>query len=315
MLLNPGWLVQQAASRTAAVLLLLVALSSVSGCSHCHSLMTKHRKPQLVALPPETVTVTGVVRNSGIYNLPDVGGYTLQQAIAVAGGMVPDWTNGNAIAATALVSNNWSITAVTLRRQDVTYVIPAFLVESSEYGRIRLKDRDVVCVLSLREAGYEVTVADNNTATTTPAKLYEGTNSNETLVSFQGVTLLNGREIDVNDLKNVLGTTLDVNGKLLFQTSQDTADKIFDFNSANPAAFVRVIRRASSDGLPRVYIFPIVQTSQLNNADTVLGGYRPLGGDTIVYLPAGTDPLVVVSDLSEKRLRRGLEAARRQARY
>jgi hypothetical protein len=79
--------------------------------------------------------------------------------------------------------------------------------------------------------------------------------------------------------------------------------------------FARVLRRATVDGQPRIFIFPIKYSAEDDGYDRIRNSYNVIGGDTITYLPAGTDPLVLISELSEDRLRRTLgrlhSAARR----
>ena len=282
-------------------------LISLSGCSLCQSILARHRKAPEIKVPPRTVTVTGIVKNPGLYELPEVGSLSIQQAVAKAGGMMPDMARLTAGITTSLAvdedyQRTWSELAVTLRRGQITYVIPALLAESSEYGHIRLIDRDVVAVLPWTEAGL-TGLAESNT---------DGSDE----ISVVGASLLSGKVSTVRELKSAVGVGDGVlNGTTLFNASGDRSGKIFDDGLRAPPRFARVVRRATLDGLPRVYVFPIQYAAGDDKSfNAVRQKYEPIGGDQILYLPAGTDPLVVLSEMGEERLRRTLQVVRRVSR-
>jgi hypothetical protein len=296
------------------IALLLVMLILLPGCQLYEAVLAKHHKQPEIVLPPRTITVTGIVRNTGQYELPEIGGLTIQQAIAQAGGMMP--ATASLVASPAVPANfsneyasHWEKLAVTIRRGQITYVLPAQLVESTEYGRIRLIDRDVIAVLPLREAGFDVDAKGE------PANRFEANSLGDESITINGATVLANRVSSISDLEALLSPQ-SLNGRILFNTTLDKSvvGKVFDRSRTDPAMFARVLRRATVDGQPRIFIFPIKYSAEDDGYDRIRNSYNVIGGDTITYLPAGTDPLVLISELSEDRLRRTLGRLHSDAR-
>ncbi|MCA9065002.1 MAG: SLBB domain-containing protein [Planctomycetaceae bacterium] len=293
----------RAISFLASSLLLLLLLVPMTGCQMCSALLQKRPETPEVVLPPRTITVTGIVRTSGVYELPP-GGYTLQQAVAKAGGMMPDMVqilpgNFGPIDVKADFQRTWGALAVTLQRGQLTYVIPAQLVESTEYGHVVLADGDVVSVLPWAEAGLTNLAQDNT----------NGIND----FSVAGTSLLSGKVSSVSELKTALELQT-VTGETLFNNTTGKGNKaqlIFDDSRFAPPRFARVLRRATLDGLPRIFIFPIKYANDPDSSfDALRKMYVPISGDQISYLPPGTDPLVVLSELHQERVRRTVSALR-----
>ena len=258
-------------SKNGYVRLILYTLSVtvvvlLQGCVAIRNLKECCRKkpaPASIVAPPRTVTVSGIVLNPGTYELPEVAGMTLQKAIAEAGGFMPSGIAYGAVEgfpdAVRFHEEHISKLALTLQREEITYVIPCPMVNTTELGVIRLRDRDVLTVMTLEAAGFDYGRFPKDSALSKPALEFEDSNPEKT-VRFLGATLLNGEEVELNEVKALLGLTKDevIKGStlgLFGHVSDQNGGKLIDW-SRNPQ-IARVTRRVSGDGRPRIFYVPL----------------------------------------------------------
>lgn len=277
--------------RNVKLLVFLATLLPMTGCQLISTVFHKKKEEIRIVPPDRTVTVTGMVSHSGEFVIPDLGGLTIQKAMALAGGVRTSAITR--VEEPAMIVKDYSTVlgslAVTLRRGSITYVIPAPLIDNTEYGHMRLIDRDVIAIVPLEDAGFGKSPA------------VTGNSGDVSQVSFQGATILRGQQLSLRELSPR------IDGKTLFNASIEKRKNVIDDTLGALPTVARVTRRATRDGLPRVLIIPIQQSAGETlpeYVDTIYTNFRARGGDTIAYLPPGTDPLLIISGLAESRIRR-----------
>jgi len=210
---------------------------------------------------------------------------------------------------------------VLIQRDEISYVIPCALVNMTELGNIRLRDRDVVTVVTYQEAGFD---GSNDSSVKQAAQDFQANNPLKT-VRFLGATKLDGAEISLAQVQNLLspvdaadagapgpppvpasGEPISGSRGGLFGGSTSS---FIDWNR-NPQ-IARVTRRASNDGRPRVFYIPLegqfgmtttptASADPLNFTQKIHQGFVLRGGDDIAYLQINQDPLVALSQVAEQ---------------
>ena len=290
-----------------AVLLCLASLGFNSGCQVATSMLTKHfqhcKKPIPDSMPVRTLTVSGEVRNPGILEFPEYGGLTIQKAIAECGGMGP----GSILLSSAGIAdpagngyNDYlSTRVVTLNRANATYIIPAEVVDSTEFGRIRLQEHDVVSVVNIKSLG--LTKADNSEIVSSDANPLKA-------ITLNGTTRLEQTEF-TNAQLQAIATNFKIGAPLTVFTNvfEENVMKIVDAEQG--PAMIRLTRYATLDGLPQIFLIPASEgiATELKNQILIRGG------DAITYLPPGLDPLLISSSIAEGQTQAAMGRIRQYA--
>lgn len=285
----------------------------VSGCQTTSNEFRNIEAEVQAVAPARTTTVTGLVRNPGEFEFPVHGGLTIQKAIALAGGLIPANyvfrpldSDGSTLADSYL--EQIRELAVTLQRGNVTYVVPAELIDASEVGRIRLSDRDVLAVVSANSLGFRTAAEGIETdAIDREANPLKNVVINGLVTAAGGVRSISEIEQQINQDPDTAKEKAD---SALFVIGQND---LVDNDRTLPPAFARVSRRVTTTGLPQVIYIPLTVGQRDSPGEIFREMYHLRGGDMLTYLPLGTDPLVTMSEQTEERIARELDRLRRLA--
>lgn len=268
------------ATRQRSMTLLASLMICLSGCQIADRFHSDLRNPVAPGEPQRTFTVTGEVNHPGVFEFPQWRSVSLQKAVAMAGGF---GTPALSVAAqkTEGMGTVWSHSeyvnslAVCIRRGDITYVIPAECVDQTELGGIHLVNDDIMSVVRWRSLL-------RNTAPQ----------------SGSGYPIAaNGMVADSVRIANISVDEASAASRKYFELGTDTPPFLPE------ARLVRLTRTITDEGFPRVFLLPIVNAADMAEGDKpnwLSLSLQP--GDTLTYLPAGGDPLLLASRVAEAEL-------------
>ncbi len=266
-----------------AIALITWLLIGTCGCQVTDRMSSENADGQLTKSHSRSVTVLGKVRHPGVFELPPLQSFTLQKAIAMAGGFgTPDLMISGINAESAMNAHDEYVRglALCLKRGVTTYIIPCECIEATELGEIHMIADDVLSVVTWES--LRPRVQQNEVSQYLVNGLVEspGPRSVSDSVSFPAANL--------------------------FRVSTAAPGSAgSDFLSS--ARLLRLTRNVTADGLPRVFVLPILdQKYDGDRSEPPWYSLGVQGGDVFTYLPAGGDPLLLASVAAESQLRRRL---------